>query len=87
VSKFFSDLWVKIKADAINASALLGGMFSTFLAHIDDLAAELGDPNLTQQISTVVHADIKTMAHWAQIVSAIFLVARFKKLVQSPPKA
>ena len=84
---YFTDLWAKIRADAMNAAALIGGMFSTLLTHIDDIAAELGDPNLTQQISTIFHADIKIMAHWAQVVSAVLIVKQFKKLVQSPAKA
>lgn len=86
VKKFFADLWAKIKADIANAFALVSTMLGSVLAHIDALAATLGDPNLNQQISTVV-ADAKWVGRWMLTVGVVTAIAQFKKLVQSPPKA
>jgi hypothetical protein len=83
---FLSDLWAKIKADAINAAALAGTTFGTIIAHIDDLAAELGDPALTQQVKSTIITDAKWFGHWMTFVGLIAIVARFKRLVQTPPK-
>jgi hypothetical protein len=83
--KFFSDLWAKIKADAANAFAIISTAFGSAMAHIDDLAATLGDPNLNQQLSSVL-ADAKLVGRWMLFVGILTAVARFKKLIQSPPR-
>lgn len=85
IKKFFSDLWTKIKADVANAFALVTTFFGSILAHIDSLAATLGDPNLTSQISTVV-ADAKWIGRWMLTVGIVTAIAKFKSLVQTPPK-
>lgn len=85
IKKFFSDLWTKIKQDIANAFALITTMVGSILAHIDALATTLGDPNLTQQVSTVV-ADAKWVGRWLLTVGIVTAIAQFKKLVQSPPK-
>lgn len=86
IKAFFSDIWTKIKTDIANAFALISTMLGSFLAHIDAIAATLGDPNLTQQISTVV-ADAKWVGRWLLTVGIVTAVAKFKALLQSPPKA
>lgn len=83
---YFSDLWAKIKADFLNAAALVSTAFGGFMTHIDELATALGDPGLTQQLSSVV-ADAKWIGRWMLMVGILTTVARFKKLVQSPPRA
>jgi hypothetical protein len=83
---FFSDLWVKIKADAINALALASTTVGSIIAHIDDIATELGDPSLTQQIHSTIITDAQWFGHWMTFVGLIAIVARFKRLVQTPPK-
>lgn len=83
---WLNDLWAKIKADAVNAFALIGTFLGSAMSHIDELATTLGDPNLNQQLHTVI-TDVKTWGHWLLAVSVIGAIARFKKLVQSPPKA
>ena len=85
IKTFFHDLWTKIKADIANAIAIVSAIFGSILAHIDELATALGDPNLNQQISTVV-GDAKTFGKWMLTVGIVTAIARFKKLVQSPPK-
>lgn len=91
-----SDLWGKLKADVMNAVALVGTTFGTALSHIDSiiqglganidaLATALGDPNLTQQMQTVI-GDAKWFGRWMLAVGIVATVARFKKLLQSPPK-
>ena len=85
IKAFFSGLWAKIKADFANAMALIGMMLGSVMSHIDALASTLGDPNLTQQISSVV-SDAKWIGRWMLTVSVIATVAKFKALVQSPPK-
>lgn len=94
MTAFVHDLWVKIRTNIVNAVALLGTLFGSilshldsifqmFLANIDALAATLGDPNLTQQLSSVV-SDAKWIGRWLLTVGIIATVAKFKKLVQSP---
>jgi hypothetical protein len=85
IKKFFSDLWAKIKADVANAFALISTFFGSILAHIDSLAATLGDPNLTSQVSTVV-ADAKWVGRWMLTVGVVTAIAKFKSLIQTPPK-
>jgi len=85
VKAFFHDLAVKIKTNIMNAIALIGTLFGSALSHIDALAATLGDPNLTQQISTVV-TDAKWIGRWILTVGIIATIAKFKQLVQAPPK-
>jgi hypothetical protein len=86
VKKFFADLWAKIKSDAINAFALVSTSVGSLVSHIDDLAAELGDPALTQQIKSTIITDAKWFGHWMTFVGIVALIARFKRLVQSPSK-
>ena len=81
---FFSDLWGKVKADAINASALAASTLGSIMAHIDDIAAQLGDPSLTAQIKSTILTDAKWFGKWMTFVGILAVIARFKKLVQSP---
>lgn len=83
MKKFFSDLYAKIKADALNAVALVSTALGSLMAHIDELATALGDPSLNQQIHTVI-TDAKWFGHWMLFVGILTTVARFKSLVQSP---
>jgi hypothetical protein len=85
IKTYFHDLFAKIKADILNAFALIGTMLGSALSHLDALAATLGDPNLTQQFSTVF-ADAKWFGRWMLTVGIVTAIANFKKLVQSPPK-
>ena len=80
---WFHDAWAKVKADAINALALISTGLGSAMAHIDDLATTLGDPNLNQQLSAVV-SDAKWIGRWMLFVGVLTAAARFKKLVQSP---
>lgn len=91
-----SDLWTKLKADVMNGVALVGTTFGTLLSHVDSViqgvgtnidavAAALGDPNLTQQMQTVI-GDAKWFGRWMLAVGIVATIARFKKLLQSPPK-
>lgn len=86
IKAYFSDLWVKIKADITNALAVVSTLFGTILAHIDELATTLGDPNLNQQLQTVV-ADAKWFGRWMLTVGIVTAVAKFKSLIQTPPKS
>lgn len=79
----FSGLWTKIKKDVVNAVALFGTVLSSIMSHIDSIAAALGDPNLTQQISVIV-GDAKLFGRWMLFVSIVAIVARFKQLVETP---
>lgn len=83
VKSFFTDLWIKIKADVANAIALLSSIFGAILSHIDALAAALGDPNLNQQMATVL-GDAKAVGKWMLAVGVVTAVAQFKKLVETP---
>ena len=85
MSAFFTDLWAKIKADFANAFALVTTFLGSLMTHIEELATALGDPNLNQQLSSVI-ADAKWMGRWMLMVGILTTIARFKKLVQSPPK-
>lgn len=80
---FFTDLWAKIKADFWNAVALVTTAFGSLMAHIDELATALGDPGLTQQLSSAI-GDAKAIGRWMLFVGILTTIARFKKLVQSP---
>jgi hypothetical protein len=80
---WLKDLWAKLKADAINAMALVSTSLGSAMAHIDDVAAALGDPNLNQQLHTVI-TDVKAWGRWMMVVGIIGTIARFKKLVQTP---
>lgn len=82
---WLNDIWAKIKADAANAFAIVSTGFGSLLAHIDELATTLGDPNLSHQLSTVV-SDAKWIGRWMLFVGVLTAIARFKKLVESPPK-
>lgn len=84
VKTFFTDMWAKIKADIVNAMALIGTVFGSVLSHIDALAAALGDPNLNQQVTTTL-ADAKAVGRWMLMVSVVTVIAKFKQLVQTPP--
>ena len=83
---WLSDLKAKIKADIANAVALVSSALGGVLAHIDELATTLGDPNLNQQFAAVV-GDVKVVGKWMLFVGILTAVARFKKLVQTPPAA
>lgn len=85
IKAFFHDLYTKIKTNVLNAVALVGTMLGGVMSHIDALAATVGDPNLTQQLSTVI-ADAKWIGRWIFAVGVVTAVAKFKALVQSPPK-
>ena len=80
---FFTDLWAKVKSNFINATALLGTVFGSTMAHIDEIATALGDPGLNDQIHTII-TDAKWFGRWMMAVSILAMVARFKKLVESP---
>ena len=82
---WLKDTWAKVRADAVNALALASTGLGSAMAHIDDVATALGDPNLNQQLHTVI-TDVKTWGRWVMLVGIIGTIARFKKLVQSPPK-
>lgn len=82
--KFFSDLWAKIKADIANAIALISTTVGTILAHIDQIATSL-DPNFGQLLSTVM-GDVKWVGRWMLTIGLVTMVAKFKSLLQSPPK-
>lgn len=85
---YLSDLWKKVKADAINAGALVSSAVGSVLSHIDDIAAQLGDPALTEQMKSTILTDAKWIGRWMTFVGILAIFARFKKLVQSPaPKA
>ena len=86
MNKFFSDLWIKVKADATNAFALGSTAVGNLMAHIDDLASGLNDPALNDKLHSTIFTDAKLFGKWMAIVGTLLLVARFKKLVQSPPK-
>ncbi|QPF87041.1 hypothetical protein IC762_12385 [Bradyrhizobium genosp. L] len=83
--QFFADLWAKVKSDIANAFAIIGTGLGSVMAHIDDVASMLGDPSLSQQLSTVF-TDAKWVGRWLLFVGLLTVAARFKKLVQSPPK-
>lgn len=82
---FLTDLYNRVKTNVLNAVALLGTMMGSVLSHIDAIAATLGDPNLTQQISSVI-ADAKWIGRWVLMVGIVATIAKFKALVQSPPR-
>ena len=81
---WLKDLWVRIKADAVNAFALVSTGLGSAMAHIDELATALGDPGLNQQLHTII-TDVKAWGRWMMVVGIVGTIARFKKLVQSPP--
>ena len=80
---FFADLWAKIRADVLNATALIGTILGSFLSHIDALAAALGDPTWEAQVRTSI-GDAKWFGRYVLMVGILATIARFKKLVQSP---
>lgn len=86
VGPFFTDLWSIVKADAINAAIVISNIVSGIFANIDSIATTLGDPSIVHQLPVVVH-DTQKVAIYIFGVTVLAAVARFKKLVQSPPKA
>ena len=44
MTAFFTDLWAKVKSNFINATALLGTVFGSTMAHIDEIAAAEAAP-------------------------------------------
>jgi hypothetical protein len=83
MKNFFTDLWAKVKSDFINATALLGTVCGSIMDHIDEIATALGDPALNDQIHTFI-TDAKWFGRWMMVVGILAMVARFKKLVESP---
>jgi hypothetical protein len=86
MKKFFADLWAKIRSDATNAAALIGAFFGEILSNLDGIAAAFSDPTINQQVQTLI-ADATWTGRWLRLVSVVVMLASFKKLVQSPPKA
>lgn len=86
IKAFAAATWAKIKAACFGSVTMawsylldLGG---TFLQNVDSLAAVLGDPNLNQQIASVV-GDAKLLGKWLLAVGIITATARLKSLVLS----
>ena len=85
IKQFFSDLWAKIKADIMNAVAVLSTFFGGIMAHIDEIANSL-DPNFGQTLATAL-GDVKWAGRWMLTVGLAAMLAKLKSLIQSPPKS
>lgn len=85
---YLSGLWTKIKTacwgSITMAWSYILSAFGTVLSNIDSLATVLGDPNLNQQVTSVI-GDAKAVGKWLLAVGIITAVARLKSLVTSKP--
>lgn len=85
IKTFFSDLWTKIKNDFLNFVALISTTLGSIMAHIDQIANSL-DPNFGQLLSSAM-GDVKWAGRWMLTIGVATMLAKFKSLLESPPKS
>lgn len=87
IKAFFVGIWTKIKTACLGSITMAWSYVvttvGTLFANIDSIATVLGDPNLNQQVTSVI-GDAKMLGKWLLTVGIVTAVARLKSLILTP---
>lgn len=74
--------WTKLKAVCLNSATIASGYASfvagEVLANIDGIAEVLGDPQLHDQIQTLIGHDPNIAAGYARVYGVVMIAARMR---------